>query len=167
MLSGDARVGAREGRQTTLSSFKHAMAENNLICLVHFTIFRPFLIASTQQKPRGIKNAFFVLIITCLKISSFINVYYQICSILKTGHPTVHIWDEMFNVGQKNDSFSTYLHDKCINQLGVCQPDEMCNVQKAEVEKGKHLLQRSHQTTGDRSQTEFLHPRQLLWLSYQ
>lgn len=48
------------------------------------------------------------------------------------------------------------------SQLGVCQPGEMYNVQKAKEEKGKHWLQRLHQTTDGRSQTESPHPILLL-----
>jgi hypothetical protein len=49
-----------------------------------------------------------------------------------------------------------------INQLDVCQLGEMYNVQRAKAEKGKHWPQISHQTNGDKSQTEYLPPIHLL-----
>lgn len=52
----------------------------------------------------------------------------------------------------------TYTGIKCTNQSGVCQPGELCNVQKAKVEKGKHWLQRLRQTTGGKNQIGCLHP---------
>lgn len=48
------------------------------------------------------------------------------------------------------------------NQLDVCQPAETYNEQKVKGEKEKHWLQRLHQTTGGKSQTEFPHPTPLL-----
>ena len=54
-----------------------------------------------------------------------------------------------------------------INQLDVCQSAEMYSVQKAKAEKEKHWQQRSHQTTGGKNQTEYLHPIHLLWSSCQ
>lgn len=48
------------------------------------------------------------------------------------------------------------------NQLGACRLGEMYSVQKAKAEKGKHLLQRLHQTTYGRNQIECLHPIHLL-----
>lgn len=62
-----------------------------------------------------------------------------------------------------NESVKHILTYEHVNQLGAYQPGEMYNVQKAREERGKHWLQRLHQTTDGKSQIEFPHPIPLLW----
>lgn len=54
--------------------------------------------------------------------------------------------------------------NKKINQWDVYQLVEKSNAPIRAVKRGKHLPQKSHQTTYGKSQTVFLHPRRLWWL---